>query len=540
MKKSYASKKLLNRSRSHEAGVALAIVALVLLLLTLLIIASHYTTISQTASSASFRNNTQAFYVAEAGVQRTIDWFSHQYIPPSPTNPPDWPAMAPAIPTGTPGAGDAIYPNKLINGNSVILSTDPNVASTFPSAAVVNNFQNYLNVAGLNNYTTSATGNLEGQFIVKASLLSTKIITVFLSGPARVERWRVDSVGLWRNGNAATGNVLARAENTAIIETLTTPAVSHVICSNILDFSGGATVDSYDSGMGAYGGANNNGATSIGAYGSSMGPFNRGGVTLVSPGEFDLPNTAGLGCGSPGVICGTNYCPPLPPIPTFTTVTTGAGTNPFMAQPCTLCTTTPAPGMCPMPPSPYVPNCTQCAGAIVNGTIGVPPNASGIYCFWADQLNGDITIDNMTNRTGAGPLNLFINSISLNAKHISVMSNKNNPVNIYISGDMNLIGNAGINFPTSGSQNAQGLNIFASTMGNFTLGSSGGTNISGLVYAPNASSIVSSTGDFYGAIIANSFTKSGATGGIHYDRELGKNILNIAGFVPNTQVRRIY
>src|SRR5689334_10717554 len=88
----------LGRTKSGESGIALAIVAMVLLLLTLLVISGLYVMITETTSSSNYRNSTQAYYVAEAGIQRTIDWFSHQYAPVSLT-----------------GLQDNLYPVKISN-----------------------------------------------------------------------------------------------------------------------------------------------------------------------------------------------------------------------------------------------------------------------------------------------------------------------------------------------------------------------------------------------------------------------------------------
>src|ERR1041385_7939586 len=73
------------QARSDEAGIALITVALVLLLLTGLLTTAYYTMVSQTISTGNYRTSTQAYYIAEAGLQRTIDWFSHQYNAPT-----DW------------------------------------------------------------------------------------------------------------------------------------------------------------------------------------------------------------------------------------------------------------------------------------------------------------------------------------------------------------------------------------------------------------------------------------------------------------------
>src|ERR1043166_3289866 len=91
MKRPSPKKVVLKRKRRNEKGVALVIVSLVLLLLTVLIISANYMTLSQVNSTSNYRLSTQGFYVAEAGVQRSIQWFSYYYTPQN------WPTLNTAI-----------------------------------------------------------------------------------------------------------------------------------------------------------------------------------------------------------------------------------------------------------------------------------------------------------------------------------------------------------------------------------------------------------------------------------------------------------
>lgn len=564
-------KKHLKKIRK-QTGAALAIVSLILLVLTILIISAHYTTIVQTTSSASYRDNTQAFYVAEAGIQRTLDWFIHRYtqagLQPSPTSPPDWSAVTGTnkIPTATANQGDALYPNRMGNGNMVILTTTDisNPSATFPtitktggplvgtSVNVLTDFRDYLNAT--NNFTSTATtstsGSLRGRYSVTATLLSTKLISSLTGQQQRVERWKITSVGTWANypGSSTTPNaILASAENVAIIETLTKPFASHAICANTFNFNGSPTIDSYDSNTGAYNSptTNKNGDASLGSFANSTGPFDRGGVTLLPNGQFDIPPAfrSGLGCKttSTGVNCGDNYCPDLDPIPSFSlpnfTTSNGAGTNPYTAMSTPAACAT---GPCPNPPVPTS-TCTSCAKTINGGTITVPNGATGDYSFWAQSITGAVTINNKPTGRQPGALNIFVQSMGNNNQDIVVNSDINNPVNIYIIGDFDFRGNARFNSPNGQEgKNVSGVRIYATTTSSFTLGSSGNTHITGIVYAPNAASVVNGTGDFYGVIFTDSFRKNGTSGGVHYDRNLGSQFVKVFSFVPQTQVRRIY
>src|SRR5690242_4919171 len=82
------SKKHMSGKNNHkEKGVALVIITLVLLLLSVLIIAGNNLTLSEISSTSNYRLSTQAFYVAESGVERSMQWFSYYYTPQN------WPSL---------------------------------------------------------------------------------------------------------------------------------------------------------------------------------------------------------------------------------------------------------------------------------------------------------------------------------------------------------------------------------------------------------------------------------------------------------------
>ncbi|MBI4854390.1 MAG: hypothetical protein HY819_21540 [Acidobacteria bacterium] len=580
------------RKTKKQVGAALAIVSLILLVLTILIISAHYTTIVQTTSSANYRDTSQAFYVAEAGVQRSIDWFTHRYsqdnLQPSPSSPPDWPNIAGTnnIPTGINGQGDRIYPNKMTNNSLVILTNDSSGATvaTFPtvtktggtlngtSVNVAADFQNYLNATNdfESTATNSVSGKLKGRYIVTATLLSTKLISSLTGQSQRVERWRISSIGTWANfANTATnpGVELARAENIAIIETLTKSNLSHAICANGFNFNGSTTVDSYDSSLGPYSTTNSGGATAIGAFETTTsGTFDRGNQTLPG-GQFDVPTpptTFGFnGCGMPGVNCGTNFCPAVPPIPTANFVNFGTGTLPtdtgLGLPPIYLAIPTPSACNPTCPTAPTLATCTACArdinlGGGINKTITIA-GISGDFSFWVKNIqngsggSGDLIIDNLTPRivgsiipiANQGTLNIYVDSISTNNRNIIVMSDINNPVNIYVKTAFDFGGNANFNSST----NPGGVKVFYTGSTSLDISASGNPAISCILVAPNAQVTNSGSSAFYGAIVANNFRRNGGgsatqQAGVHFDRQLANEFSTIFSFVPQTQVRRVF
>jgi hypothetical protein len=523
-----------------ESGIALAIVSMVLLLLTVLIVSAHFSMVSQTVSSSNYRYSMQAQYVAEAGVQRSIDWFNHRYSVPI-----DWNALnLPDSPR--------LYPAQLIisgvPSGRITLGSKSGGSFTFPVETTKTDFQNFLN--DTNNIASPGMPGLHGQYDVTATLLATRSVKVFGGGLGRSERWRVESTGTIIN--TAHGNEIASADKVAIIETLIVSAVAHAICANTLDFNGMTDVDSYDSTIGSFGGTNQDGSASVGSYGvpcPSTDPrcYDRGRVNLIPDGQWDIPpvDQTTFGCGG-SVPCGTSYCIKLPPIPNFITVSgsaTGSPAGVFTAAPCVGCTSTPSPGVCPDPAG--FPSSVK-AGSVGNGDlITVPPNATGNYCMWVDEIIGGVTIDNRVSgagsRVGKGALNIFINEIDYNSNNVVVKSDRENPVNIYITGDMKVGGNGTFNIlPPGGSQNDQGVFVYASTTSVFDVGGNGTPSISAVIYAPNATTVLNGNIDIYGAVITDSFRKTGTSGGVHYDRDLAQSGFIVSGFIPNYQVRRIY
>ena len=63
------------RSTGREQGVALILVLLAMLVLSVLAAAIVFTARSETFASYNYKLDTQADYLAKAGIQRAINWF---------------------------------------------------------------------------------------------------------------------------------------------------------------------------------------------------------------------------------------------------------------------------------------------------------------------------------------------------------------------------------------------------------------------------------------------------------------------------------
>lgn len=588
-------KRVLNYGTSQR-GVVLVVVTLALVLLTAIITSAHFTIVSQTTSSSSYRLSTQAFYVAEAGAQRAIDWFSHNYTP-------------------TDNSGTitlTTYP-PTISSNPVTFTNIAGVTATYPNSTLRTNFQSYL---GSTTATSGTPNNFQivtgvgggnaviGQYIVTATLLSAKQIKVFPGIPRTAEKWRIDSTGRVLNGAVE----LARADNSAIIETLVTPAVNNAVCvKDSFDFNGQVPVDSYDSGINPYGvSGNSNQPANIGSFSTPAGPFTISGPSPSFTGSINIPEGYPTGspsrptiCGKGGQGCGSNLCDvpdtvafvetiSYPPSNTTSTgipanlimsaSTSGASTaNYYKAASCptnclvngNLCdptgvvtNTTYGTGAAPLVLGPIVQTIT---GQGSNGSkIGLTSNFSGDACLWVNTINyangsnKNLVIDNLTNRTGSGALNIFVSTMDVGGQNLNILSNKNNPVNIYVRSSF-AVQNGNVNMNTSGStitgqfapmyatQNPQGLKIFGKSKNASTgmpttgptMSVQGNAQVTAIIYAPRTDFLLSGTSGVYGAVISQIFRKNGNPQGVHYDKQLEREFVNIFNFVPANQIRRI-
>lgn len=582
--------KVLNYGTSQK-GVVLVVVTLALVLLTAIITSAHYTIVSQTTSSSSYRLSTQAFYVAEAGAQRAMDWFSHNY--------------SPIVLTGT----TATYP-PTISGSNITFTNINGSSGNYPSSAVRTSFQNYL---GLNTATSGTPNNFQivtgtggsnpvtGQYIVTATLLSAKQIKVFPGIDRTAEKWRIDSTGRLLNGTVE----LARADNSTIIETLVTPAVNNAVCvKDSFDFNGQVPVDSYDTTINQYGAgspANSGGTANIGSFANPAGPFTISGPSPSFSGSISIPSTRTERpsiCGKGGQGCASNLCDVPDVVPFVETVSYPPSNTTSGGIPATLVvdsTSTPTSNFykaasCPTnclvngnlcDPSGVVTNTTYGTGAAPrilgpiiqtitgqggNGSrIGLPSGFSGDACLWVSTIDFDngsnkkLVIDNLTNRTGTGALNIFVSNVDVGGQDLNVLSNKNNPVNIYVRSSFDIQnGNANMNTsggtgttgqfaPTYSTQNTQGLKIFGksrnastgmSTTGP-TMNVQGNARVTAIIYAPRTDFLLSGTSGVFGAVISQVFRKNGNPDGVHYDVQLSKDFVNIFNFVPANQIRRI-
>ncbi len=297
------------RPEPRERGIGIVVVMLSVLVLTVLAAGIIVNARRDIYSSFNYRIDSQAAYVADAGLQATVNWFKNSYLP---NNDPTAYILA-------------VSPVKVVATNQPVYFDGINNTSSYPDAGTNwTSFQANLRNKAL---TASTAPPLNGSFSVKATLESARPVNVLGSGPTMLERWSIIS-------RSKAGGAIAEAKSVVTRFTqggLPTSAVvgcgpglpASVTIGNFLSSSlpGIGSTDSYDSGVAPY---------TVATAGSQGNVMTNGQLKLdggvisgnVSFGPLPSPNGGQTGTGtvsgtssvlSPAYDCGTIPLPTTPP-----------------------------------------------------------------------------------------------------------------------------------------------------------------------------------------------------------------------------------
>jgi hypothetical protein len=222
---------------------------------------------SETLSSYNLKQMDQASYVAEAGVNKTLEWLQYTY--------PSFPSAAfndSCYPVVTSGAACGSAP--------ILLSAMQGATANYPDATAQNSFQATLKDR------TLGSGASSGKYAVTAKLLR------HFTGPSGEGfMWQVHSVGTTAAGAKSELNVIVSQMP------ITLPTFAALSCATgpasivMGDSSSGviAGTDSYDSSLGPYGGLN------VGTQGNigSNGEFVQDGQIVNGNAQFASTTGAG-------------------------------------------------------------------------------------------------------------------------------------------------------------------------------------------------------------------------------------------------------
>src|SRR5216117_498421 len=111
--------------RDDERGAALVMALLALCAFSLLTAAIAFTVQGETRSSANYKYGQGAYYVANAGIQRSLTWFNTNYTP---------------YTTVTDYSYDPAKAALQFGGQDVVLGNQAGVTSHYPDSAMVSSF----------------------------------------------------------------------------------------------------------------------------------------------------------------------------------------------------------------------------------------------------------------------------------------------------------------------------------------------------------------------------------------------------------------
>ena len=542
--------------KGRERGIALILVLLAMLVLSVLAAAIVFTARSETFASYNYKLDTQADYLAKAGIQRAINWFRSSHyraVSESEAN-----TYYTVTSTGSPfnlftsnaspvicksGCPSANSPVQLIGFGSGS-SNYPDIDNTESSARdVAAAFASDLNDPS-NTRVTADSGD-SGFFNVNAVLLNYQTVNVGYLPPYAtnpVEAWLITSKATW-TGNSGSGTALATAEEEAIVQPIYLPTWANALygfCSVTMQGSSGTCTDAFNSSLGAYGSGNPSVASGqcdstsvnnvIGA-GAAVGA--NGGVTLGSnvtvAGNVVIGASPSAGCAASGysgstssvlgqVINGPHKDPP--PAPTFRSgFPTGAPSYSLSSGSVQVLpvgatwSNSPFPQTTGVTPSTSLP----CMDTTCNGSAAHPYEISSISMTGGGG-GGDAPVLELVG--GSNPLNPVyydIDSLSENQGVINVSGY----VVLNIKSSLSI---AGLGITNGVSSNIPPEAVTINYAGANSVSISGNGAVSAVLDAPNATVSLGgggSGGYFIGAVQANNVSVQGGYP-VHYDVQLGR------------------
>ncbi|HET9402016.1 MAG TPA: pilus assembly PilX N-terminal domain-containing protein [Candidatus Acidoferrales bacterium] len=556
--------------KRQERGVALILVMILLFVLSVMAASLLFLSQTETWSSMNYRLMTQSRYGAEAGLEKAVNYLLYTYSPPV-TNTSD-PASGYDL-VNVPATTDPVFTtvttatngitsvdNDLVgvvlHGTStpVVLSSDSNVTSHYPISTVQSGFSS--NTSG-----SLSAGNITVNYVAHAVLLSMTRVTPYgTTASVTAQAWRV-------TGDATiSGATNAKVEVSTIVETQVSPIFSYAAFATsqecgALNFAGGGTTGSYNdknvtvvSGVPSVTtsnsqgnvGTNGNltvagnptniygtlstprtGASSSGCTNSSSGvasvgytgKLTNGSAVQVSSGILQLPQTL-------------SYPTPVIPASGSTTVSLSQSTCPSNSS--TWCST--PSGSNPNHDITLLPTCagavTSCTTPGTYGDINISGQVTlhlqqGIYNINTLQMQGN----NVSLVIDSGPVIINVSGVPNTTNGVTCTQTPNPstpiippPATSFCTGNfVSLSGNSVEN----AALDPLNFQLRYAGYGNIQL--KGGTDASGLLYAPNAFfSFASSNAAWYGAVIGLQLTDTGGSS-IYYDT----NLKNDGFFVLN-------
>jgi hypothetical protein len=508
-----------------------------MLVLSVLAATIVFTARSETLASYNFKLDTQADYLAKAGIQQALNWLrSSRYQGVTHAQASTYYAVTS---TGVPynyWTSDAA-PVQCISGCSVTSGSNSAVqfrgisgtgSTNYPLSGVVTNFNADFPSGGIR---VTGDANNSGLLFVDMVLLNYQ--TVGVGTPpaltaAPVETWLITSRARWTGTSGSTSSV-AVAEERAAVQPIYLPTWGNALygyCSVTMGGSSGVCTDAFNSAFGGYAGGNVtvaakgcNDPSADNVIDAGAGVGANGGVSLSSnvtvSGNVTIGSGPPTGCTASGysgttssvlgqVVSGPHI--PVPPVPTFPSgFPTGASNVNSGTHPQTAAGGTPPAGttITPGVGNTYTTPCA--AGFTCNGSAANP--------YLISELSGTVTL--------VGGADVF-NPVYYDIDSISLTGNNGITVTGYVvwnvKSSLAIHGNGVANTLTNAPESCQ-IN-FAGTSG--AIGGNGA--FSAVVIAPLAEISMKgggSKGYMVGSVQANNIDFQGGYP-LHYDIQLNR------------------
>ncbi len=548
---------------TQAAGMSLTLVMLVMLILSILAAAIVFTARSETFASYSYKLDTEADYIAKAGIQEALNWLrSNQYRAVSNSQATTYynvtsdgspfqlytsnsspvncinaasskcPSQGSPVKLTTYGGGSSNYPADILNGLGNPAATD--FASSLKNVSI-----------------TDSSGNT-GSFCVNAYLLSYQTVNckTCAVNPAPMETWLITSQGSW-GSSSCTGGV-ATAEEQAVIQPVYSSNwgnAAYGYCGVTMSGSAGTCTDAFNSALGPYGGGNPtfasgacNSASATNVIGAGAGVGANGYVSISSnPTVAGNVTIGNVGSPPPATCCTSTSAPPCgyngattsvkgavlnappvnpPPVPSFPPGMPGNGAPSYISAGPVYLPQTSSVGLYTSPAVP--PGSTISPGP--GNTFLWPCNSPAAPCNGSSA--NPYIIDNVS-QTG-GTLTLVGGPDMAHPAYYDV-----DQFIVSGPGQVSVVGFMVLNVRTTLTLTGQGILNPLTTLpealqinyaGTNPVSISGNGATSAIITAPNASVTLGgggSTGYLVGAVRAQSLTVQGGYP-LHYDIQLNR------------------
>ena len=492
--------------RQSQKGMALIFVMILLFVLSVMAASLMFLAQTETWSSMNYRLMTQARYGAEAGAEKAINFLLNSYTTPTATGTDqissyhivNWSSNNPV-------SLDGDQVGVTYSSNPVVLSSVTSQAN-YPVASVQTAFKNATQ-------GSLTAGNTTINYTAHAVLLSMNAVTPFGSTTLTgVQTWKI-------TGDASvSGAINSQVEVSTVIERQVFPRFSYAAFTtspgcNSLQFGGsaGSKTGSYDDTVLSGGNpVTSNSGGNVGTNGnldiSGANPDIYGTLSSAQPGSTtNPPATCSAGSVTAYIGAAGNVKGGLVPLPQIITYPL-----PVIPAPGSLDINL-SQATCPSGSS-TIPGCTTGNGAH-NKDITVPPGTYGNV-----QISGQVTLHVTT-----GVYN--INSFTMTGANVTLVVDSG-PVVFNVSGT-NALPTGITNVVTLAGNSLQNPswdpnNFQIQYAGTGAVQLAGGTQSSGLLYAPKASFSFAGGSSWFGAVIGGTMTDMGGTG-LYYDRRLAND-----------------